>query len=400
MTLAIHVDGLFDGKAFHGPSIIDIAGGRTIAVRPIGQPDISASDVIHFGPGSFALPGMIDVHTHLGFNGGADPVGELIRSDDSALLAQMRTAGRTALEAGITTVRDLGDRGYLSLEVAREFLKAPDSGPDILAAGPPITTRDGHCHFLGGVADGPDELRAAVRERYERGCSAVKIMVSGGHITPGSSPFVRQYSRADIRIVVDEAHRLGLPVAAHAHSSPAIADAVHAGVDSLEHATFMTPDGPVAPEWLIPEIAASRVFVDPTAGMTPTGNSDLAAVITANFDKLVAPYRLMRDLGVRFINGSDAGVGPGKPHDVLSYAVEHSLRFGLTPADALATVTSLAASACGIDDHKGFVRPGMDADLLVVDGNPAADMSALRAVRAVFRSGEQITRSQQSAPVA
>ena len=159
----------------------------------------------------------------------------------------------------------------------------------------------------------------------------------------------------------------------------------------------MTPDGPAVPEALLPEIAASGVFVDPTAGMAPIGNAedvdpDLVALIRANFDKLLAPYRRMRDLGVRFVNGSDAGVGPGKPHDVLSYAVEHSLRFGLTPADALATVTSLAAEAAGVDDRKGFVRPGMDADLLVIHGDPAADITALRAVRAVFRSGKQITR--------
>jgi imidazolonepropionase-like amidohydrolase len=394
MTVALRTDGLFDGTAFHGPSVIEVDGGRITAVRPADQADEAADHVTRFGPGSFVLPGMIDVHTHLGLNGGTDPVGDLIRSDDAALLEQMRTAGRTALEAGITTVRDLGDRGFLSLDVAREFATGPGDGPEILAAGPPITTRGGHCHFLGGVAEGADELRAAVRERYERGCSVVKIMVSGGHITPGSSPFVSQYSGADLGVVVEEAHRLGLPVAAHAHSSPAIADAVRAGVDILEHATFMTPDGPLVPEALVPEIAAAGVFVDPTAGMAPIGNPELVAVILANLGKLVPAYRRMHELGARIVNGSDAGVGPGKPHDVLSYAVDHSLQFGLTPAEALATVTSLAASACGVDDRKGFVRPGMEADLLVVHGNPAVDMAALRAVRAVFRSGQPVSLRQ------
>lgn len=398
MTLILRAAGLFDGVAFRGPSLVEALDGRITNVRPAHPHDMAADNVLDLGPDSFLMPGMIDVHTHLGFDAGLDPIGRLIRQDDPALLEQMRVAARTALRAGITTVRDLGDRGYLALELAREFAAAPERGPEILAAGPPITTSGGHCHFLGGAAEGAEQLRAAVRERHDRGCSVVKIMVSGGHVTRGSSPYVSQYSVADLEVVVREAHGLGLPVAAHAHASQAIADAIRAGVDSLEHATFMTPDGPSAPDALLREIAASRAFVDPTVGTAPNGNPDEIAGFASVFEPLVVPYRRLHELGAHIVSGSDAGVSDAKPHDVLTYAVEHAVRFGLTPAQALASVTGLAATACGIDDRKGFIRPGQDADLLVVGGDPAANLAALRAVRAVFRAGRRVVFERDQPP--
>src|SRR4051812_10722199 len=239
MTLKLRVAAMFDGAGVTGPRRIEAVNGRITAVRYAGTPDPEEGDVLDFGPDSFLLPGLVDV-----------PARPAFATGDAATLRTMRVAALAALRAGITTVRDPGDRGYLALELAEEFWAHPDRGPHLLVAGPPVPA-------------GADQVRAAVRERYERGCSVVRIGASGGPAASGPGPFVPRHSLADLKVAVDEAHRLGLPVAARAHGAPAIADAVRAGVDCLEHATFATPGGSAAPEHLLRQIAASQVFLLP-----------------------------------------------------------------------------------------------------------------------------------------
>jgi imidazolonepropionase-like amidohydrolase len=300
----------------------------------------------------------------------------------------MRTAADKALRAGITTVRDLGDRNYLTLALGGELDQSPGAGPEILSAGPPITTSGGHCHFMGGVADGAAALRAAVRDRHERGCAVVKIMASGGNMTPGSAPHESQYSPADLRIVVDEAHRLGLPVAAHAHGGPAVRDALAAGVDSLEHVSFMTEWGIDADPDLLAAIAGSDTFVSETIGFTP--GVALPPAIRSRLDDIQKVYRQLNELGAKIVIGTDAGIMPLKPHDVLPYAVAQMPADGSSPLEALTAVTSRAAHACGVSDRKGRIRVGADADLLAVAGDPVDDLNRLRDVRAVFRAGVRV----------
>ena len=185
---AIHAGRMFDGTNLQGPTTVFVADGRITAVDTTGvlPPDEVRS--VDLGADAFLMPGLIDSHVHLGFNAGVDAVTAFTTADDAELLAVMRTAADKALRAGITTVRDLGDRNYLTLALGGELDQSPGAGPEILSAGPPITTSGGHCHFMGGVADGAAALRAAVRDRHERGCAVVKIMASGGNMTPGSAP--------------------------------------------------------------------------------------------------------------------------------------------------------------------------------------------------------------------
>ncbi|MGJ6962482.1 amidohydrolase family protein [Streptosporangium sp. G11] len=381
---AIHAGLMFDGTNMSGPTTVFVEGGRITGVDTTGALPPDGMDLVDLGADAFLMPGLVDPHVHLGFDAGPDPVTAFIAADDEELLARMRTAADTALRAGITTVRDLGGRDYLAL--------ALNSGPEILAAGPPITTPGGHCHFMGGAVEGAVALRAAVRDRHERGCAVVKIMLSGGNMTPGSPPpHESQYSPADLRVVVDEAHRLGLPVAAHAHGTPAIRDALAAGVDSIEHATFVTADGVDADPALLAAIAGSDVFVSATIGVVP-GDSPLvlppevAKRVQAVHEALRTLYRL----GARIVLGTDAGIMPVKPHDVLPYAISQFTAEGPSPLEALTAATSLAAQACGVSDRKGRITVGADADLLAVTGNPLDDLDRLRDVRAVFRAGVRV----------
>jgi imidazolonepropionase-like amidohydrolase len=390
---AIHSGQMFDGTTSYGPTTVFVEDGRITEVDTTGALPPDRVPLVDLGADAFLIPGLIDSHVHLAFDAGSDPVSTLTAIDDTELLAWMRTAAGRAIQAGITTVRDLGDRNYLSLTLKAELDQRPEAGPEILAAGPPITTPGGHCHFLGGEVEGATALRAAVRERYERGCAAIKIMLSGGNMTPNSvPPHESQYSLDDLRIVVEEAHRLGLPVAAHAHGTPAIRDALAAGVDSIEHASFMTAEGVDADPTLLAAIADSDIFVSTTIGVAP-GDGTPFVPPPAMISRLQVMQEARRDLyklGAKIVLGTDAGIAPIKPHDVLPYAVAQLTDDGPSSLEALATATSLAAEACGVSDRKGRIKVGADADFLAVTGNPIEDVDRLRDVRAVFQAGVRV----------
>ena len=242
----LHGAWLFDGTGsalirdpvvvIEGGVIRDVCSGGRVPATPGGGTVIDL-------PGATLLPGLVDTHVHLAFDASADPVGNLARRRDDEIAAAMAEAGRAALRGGVTTIRDLGDYGYLSLG-----LRGQADQPTVVAAGPPITTPGGHCHYLGGAAAPTCEgVREAVREHACRGVDVVKIMASGGNLTPGSRQDLAQFPPEVLRAAVDEAHRLGLPVTAHAHAVAAIADAVAAGVDGLEHVSFWTEAGVDAP---------------------------------------------------------------------------------------------------------------------------------------------------------
>ncbi|MGW1530342.1 amidohydrolase family protein [Streptomyces sp. NPDC002159] len=337
------------------------------------------------------MPGLVEAHIHLAFDASADPVAALMGADDEQVLADMRKAARTALLAGITTVRDLGDRDFLSLTVADETAATPEAGPEILAAGPPITTPGGHCHFMHGEAAGPEALLTAVRERHERGCSVVKIMVSGGTMTPGSKPHESQYTEDELRTVVDEAHRLGLPVAAHVHATQSTRDAVGAGVDTLEHMTFWGEHGTIDDPELVNLVAASGAHVSLTVGLVGEMPPHIAERFRSRMEKMNRMHISLIGLGAKVVVGTDAGTAPMKPHDVLPYGAESLVvDLGMSPIEALQAVTSRAAAACHVQGRKGCIRKGADADFLVTRGDPSRQITKLRDVRAVFRAGARV----------
>ena len=204
--LAIRAGRLFDGVdavAVERPLVL-IENGRIAAVQSGAEPPAEA-EVVDLGAATL-LPGLIDSHVHLVFDASTDPVGHLDGAGDAEVLTAMRARARIALAAGITTVRDLGDRGYLAVELRDELAADPTAGPLILAAGPPITTGRGHCWYLGGEAiGGVDGVRAAVREHAERGVDVIKLMATGGELTAGTASYVPQFAVAELRAAVDEA---------------------------------------------------------------------------------------------------------------------------------------------------------------------------------------------------
>jgi imidazolonepropionase-like amidohydrolase len=383
---ALRAAWLFDGtgSALIPDPLVVIDGGTIVAVGSgVAAPD--GADVVDLS-GAALLPGLVDTHVHLSFDASADPVGALAaRSEDETLEAMIR-AGQAALRGGVTTVRDLGDRDYLSLG-----LRGRPGLPTIVAAGPPVTTPAGHCHYLGGVAE-PNEagVRASVREHVERGVDVIKIMASGGNLTPGTYQHLPQFAPEVLRAAVDEAHRHGLQVTAHAHAVGAIADALAAGADGLEHVSFWTEDSVDAPAELIQLIADRRTVVGATLGMVPVPGLEPPPAVRARLPLMVANLRRLYEAGAPIVVGSDAGIAPIKPHDVVRYAPAQLREIGIGQAEALRTITSDAAGVIGLGHRKGRIAPGFDADILAVDGDPIADPAALHRIRAVYSRGAEV----------
>ena len=393
---ALRAAWLFDGtgSALIPDPLVVIDGGTIVAVGS-GVPAPDGADVIDLG-GAALLPGLVDTHVHLAFDASVDPIAALAARSDEETIEAMIRAGQAALRGGVTTVRDLGDRDYLSLG-----LRGQPGLPTILAAGPPVTTPAGHCHYLGGAAE-PTEagVRAAVWEHVERGVDVIKIMASGGTLTPGTYQHLAQFTPEVLRAAVDEAHRHGLPVTAHAHAVQAIADGVAAGADGLEHVSFWTETSVDAPAELIQLIADRRTVVGLTVGLVPIPGLEPPPVVRARLPLIVANMRRLYEAGAVMVAGSDAGIAPIKPHDVVRHAPDQLREVGIGQAEALRMVTSKAAEVIGLGHRKGRIAPGFDADILAVDGDPIADPAALHRIRAVYARGAAVPDAGTAQPAA
>jgi imidazolonepropionase-like amidohydrolase len=380
-VFALRAASLFDGeRVLDRPTVLVdrdavVAAGVTV---PASVP------VVDLGAATL-LPGLIDCHQHLCFHGNGTLEEQVAGVDDDALIERARVSARRALRGGVTTLRDLGDRSYVTLT-----LRDDPTLPTILAAGPPITRAGGHCWFLGGICSGEANLRAAVRERAERHCDVVKIMVTGGYLTPTFPMWQTQFGVDELRVVVEESHGAGLPVAAHCHGVEGIEGALEAGVDSIEHCSFYTHNARPEPnETLLERLAASGVPISPTIGRLP--DYPLPPDLAANRGIMFGAWRRLHELGATLVAGTDAGIGPHKPHDVLAYALGDLLECGHTPDDGLRALTTVAAKACGVGDHKGRLAPGFDADIIAVNGDPLTEPNALVSITAVWRSGERVS---------
>jgi imidazolonepropionase-like amidohydrolase len=341
--------------------------------------------------GCTLLPGLINCHVHLCFGAEADPV-RALKDEPPALTAlkALRRAQET-VEAGVTTVRDLGGREYVELAVRRAIAEGLFPGPRILGAGRPVCMTGGHGNFIGREADGPDDVRKAVREQLKAGADVIKLIATGGVMTSGVEPGSPQLTLEEMRAAVEEATKVGRRTAAHAQGSTGIADAVEAGVTTIEHGIFLTDEIIAAMKrkgvFLVPTLAAPAAI---SAGGLAAGIPDYMvrksdAVVAAH----VASFRRAHHAGARIAAGADSGT-PLNFHGSLLPELELMVKYGMTPLEVVHSATSVAADALGLAGETGRVAEGYAADLLAVAGQPAERIGALGEVRLVLARGAMI----------
>jgi imidazolonepropionase-like amidohydrolase len=383
---------IFAGRVLVGPADVAINDGAILAdhgvIRAVGTHQqieelADARTTRYRFPQATVLPGLIDSHVHLAFDSSLEPFEAVTEADPDALLRAMTGRAQQLLRTGVTTVRDLGDHAALSVMLRRAIQRGEIAGPKILAATTPLTSPGGHCGFLGGEVSTDAEIRQRIDHNAAAGADLIKVMASGGALTPSGPPMWQaQFSAEQLRYIVGAAAEHGLPVAAHAHGTQTIADCVAAGVRTIEHCSWRTKsqlsyDPEIAREIAERNIAVCRcVSGDWRLFLTQLG---------PNGPALVESIQRMRQAGVRFIAGTDAGV-PGARFDGYVGMLEFFREIGFTNIEILNMATTHAAEGLGLSGT-GKIAPGYRADLLVVDADPLAELAALRHVRLVVAGG-------------
>jgi len=344
------------------------------------------------------LPGLIDAHTHITFDPGQTGYRGLAVSIPRTALIGARNA-RVTLEAGFTTIRNLAADGYADIALRDAILAGDVAGPRILASGPALGITGGHCDsnllapqfhfFANGVADGVSAVMAKVREDVKYGSDVIKFCATGGVLSKGDSPDLEQYSPEEMRAIVAEAHRLARKVAAHAHGSLGIKDAVLAGVDSIEHGSFIDDeDIQLMKErgtYLVPTLYLMDWFMEnyQKLGLTEDVVAKAKFVMPAARQNVAKAFRA----GVKVAFGTDAAV---YPHGLNAHEFAVMVKLGMTPLGTIQAATLNAADLLGWSDRVGSLDPGHFADLIAVDGDPLEDVTELERVRFVMKGGKVV----------
>ena len=382
-----------DAAVARGPVDLSIREGRIESLwESTGPPPPGSIDA----RGVYLCPGLIDAHVHLFLDAGLSPREAFLNGGDESKLATASKNAAIAIAAGITTVRDCGGPAELLFRFREAVNCGITPGPRILAAGSPLTRPQGHCHFFGIEIGTPAEARRAVDSQLRLGAEFIKLIASGGGLTPGTRPSEADLPLAIMREAAGVAHANGVQVAAHCHAVESIARALQAGVDIIEHASFVLPEGPPRFD---PELAAQLrdegVAVSPTAisgiriaqtireSGTQNGHDRDAVVRLESRRRHIAHFR---EAGVRLLAGTDCGVARTS-FDSLADELREYVDAGMSAADALRSATSDSARILN-QPGLGRIAPGCFADLLLLAGNPLESIDHLRNPLLVMKEGE------------
>lgn len=392
----------------HAGKFLDVKTGKTLTdqaiviendkIISVGAASSAPSDatVINL-PNATVLPGLIDAHTHLTMNPhfGYETLGISIPRE--ALIGAHNA--RVTLEAGVTTVRNVGAHGYSDVAL-RDAINAGDvPGPRMLVSGPPLSITGGHCdndllpyeyHATeDGVADGIEAVQHRTREIIKYGADLIKVCATGGVMSKGDDPNASQYTLEEMKAIVADAHRLGRKVAAHAHGAQGVIWASEAGVDSVEHGHLMN-DAAVA------TLKKNGTYLVPTLYLVDWQRENAATTNLPDFLRHKMEYissvgkanlKKAFDAGVKIGMGTDAAV---YPHGLNAHELAVYVEMGMTALQAIQTATVNDADLLGWSDKIGTIEPGKWADIIAVDGDPLHDITALQHVKFVMKGGQVV----------
>ena len=351
--------------------------------------------------GMTLLPGFIDCHVHLRSDGDPDPRAQVLGDSEAmSVLRCMANAGRT-LESGITTIRDCGCTKHVDFALRRAVMQGLVKTPRLVLSGEFICMTGGHGWNVGREADGPEGVRRAAREQLKAGADNIKMIATGGILTPGTEIGVAQLTVDELRAGVEEAKKAGRISAAHAHGAQGVKNAVIAGVDSVEHAYLMDEEGA---ELMIKSgtylVATSTAVRNVVSGGVKAGiSAETVRKAQQGLESHVGTFQRAWKMGVRLAMGTDSGVPMtrhGNNLDELVYLVE----MGLAPMEAIQVATLNSAKLLKLDHLIGSIQEGKLADLVVIDGDPLADIHVLQdksKLRWVILDGEPVAGSDAPA---
>ncbi|MEJ2515412.1 MAG: amidohydrolase family protein [Gammaproteobacteria bacterium] len=402
----------------HAGRVIDGVSGRAVEARTLVVEGDRITDIRRgfaaAGPddevidlsGHTVLPGLMDMHTHLRHERSADTYLERYQLSEAEYALNAAVYARRTLEAGFTTVRDVGDRYNVTIALRDAINAGKLPGPRIFTSGKSIATTGGHADPTNGfapalrppggpeagVVNGPAEAMEAVRQRYQDGADLIKITATGGVLSLAKSGLNPQFQDAELEAIVATAKDYGFMVAAHAHGAEGMKRAIRAGVTSIEHGTYMDEEVIRLMKehgtWYVPTILAGRFVAEKAQidGYFPDVVRPKAATIGPLIQETFA--RAYKS-GVNIVFGTDCGVAP---HGSNAREFELMVEAGMPPMEAIKSATSVAAGFLGIDDRVGTLKPGMLADVVAVPGDPLADVTVLQSVDFVMKEGEVYRR--------
>jgi imidazolonepropionase-like amidohydrolase len=398
----IHAGRLLDrpGQAPRGASTIVVRDGKVAEIRNGHAAPPAGARLIDLSS-KFVLPGLIDSHTHLDSDraGNEGLLAGLTESDQLSAYETLWNARKT-LNAGFTTVRNLGDRGSV-LALKEAIARGWVTGPRIIDAGQSISTTSGHMdsrlglrdelHEVAGadnLCDGPDDCRRAVRRQIGRGADVIKIATTGGVNSRIGAGLGKQMFDDEAKAIVETAHLAGKKVAVHAHGADGIATALKAGADSIEHGTLLDDESirlfKANGAYLVPTLSTVNGYLERIAKDPNAYPPDVRKKIDYRISITGQNVQKAHPAGVKIAYGTDAGVSK---HGRNADEFEMLVKYGLTPMQAIQTATVNAAALLGVDKEVGTLEPGKAADIIAVDGDPLADVTVLKRVGFVMKGG-------------
>lgn len=369
-----------------------IRDGRIAWAGPLSGLPAEAADAERVDlEGRWVIPGLIDAHVHVCWNG-RESVLQLVKRERDLLVLEATVTLRRILEGGTTAVRDIGGQDHIEVSLRRALGAGWIRGPRMRTSGRLIAMTGGHGHFAAREADGPDELRKAAREQLKAGADNIKLMATGGAATPGQDVQASQLTVEEMAAAVQAAHALGRTAAAHCHGTAGIRNAVLAGVDSIEHGSYLTEE---TAELMVERgtalVLTLGVAHPDTEGLPESARAEaerMGPILESLRSRVRESVAIAREKGVFLASGSDAGGNPLAPHELsMARELQELVDHGLPPLQALSIVTRHNARVLRWEEELGTLKAGKRADLVVLSADPLEEISNVRRVEAVYQGG-------------